>query len=466
MTESASLKLWTIPPLLLLYGLLVLSFHLNLVILSGFCGLTFLGLLLLLPLQTSLLASVTCLAANNLLIAIATSVTGTPPTTIEFAMPSALFLMSGLLLLLPSRTNHLVRTVLALSTVIVVHAGLSVPFHGVVALLNVRNLLIAFMALAAGYLIFKQGYRSATFAVTLSVLGVNLLFQILELGFRHELWQHLNYESVLLAKGLGMGVFYSSLVFIGSYLRSGGIYLEPVNLSLLAGFSFATLLAVPLSRPFKSIALGIALVIAILSGGKGGVFVIVVNLGLLATFRFVHAKHSSLILLSCWIIGGFVAKFGTLLLGAISSVIAPHLWAVASIIDTLLSPYALLGHGYGSSGAFHSIASSAELADATSRGAESGVASYIYQSGIIWVALVLIFINTVVRATNTLHDRQFPAIAAALILPWIAAIWQENALSPQALVISYLLLGSLIASRDTQGNSVSDKVTTLKQVTQ
>lgn len=411
----------------------------------------------------SIIVGINAALWNNFLIALIISALSTTANKINFAVPTAMLIAPPFLLLARSR-NWEADKYFAIGIAALLTMGLyGYIIHGLAALQEIRDPILLVSMLWSGTKIKDKSTIKTLWISALLFAACNLIFFSIEIISRTQLWSQLSYSNILTTKGLSLDVFLSRFSGIGLYMRNGGLMLEPVNISLFFAFLFASALTIPKSASLKLSIISLSIVNTLISGGKGGILIIPLAVLLLAALNIKIIYNNFLLLIATFII--FLSLSINHLLGLASEIAptaAPHFFAISTIADIIFSKYAILGHGFGSAGAFHSINHDVtNMSKAALRGTESGISSLLFQGGLLFFIIIYITIKKAIFNTNNthantkhMHHRAFYLIA----LPALASLWQENALSPQAAALILYLAGFTISIIKKQEVNLTSKI--------
>lgn len=389
---------------------------------------------------------------NNFLIALVISVLSATSNKINFAVPTAMLMAPPFFLLIRSR-NWKTDKYFAIGIAILLAMGVYGYFsHGLAALQEIRDPILLILLLWSGTKIKNKFIIKSLWFSALIFAVCNLIYFSVEIALRADLWGLLSYSNILTTKGLGLDVFLSRFSGIGLYMRNGGLMLEPVNISLFFSFLFSSALVILRSKNLRLLMIFLSIVDTIISGGKGGILIIPISLLLLAVLNIKLIYENFFLLITAFIFI-FSLSINHLLgvAGEIAPTALPHFLAISTIPDIIFSKYSILGHGFGSAGAFHSINHDVtNMSTAALRGTESGISSLLFQGGLFFFITIYVMTNKAIfnLSKNILANTKKEQHNALYLiaLPALASFWQENALSPQAAALIFYFAGSVISN--------------------
>jgi hypothetical protein len=214
--------------------------------------------------------------------------------------------------------------------------------------------------------------------------------------------------------------------------RFGGVLGDPVNLSLAAGGCAAVWSWRCLHRdnPWRGLLLCLGLLGAIvIAFGKGGPVLFVMALAAMwvlgKSLEGWIWKAPCLVVAGWMMIAGKVAVMDGFVRSTLPSA-GTHATSILSIGSDGDVVALLLGHGIGTSGAFSVILGGLPYAESVARGAESAVASLVWQLGFLGVAATLAALGVLARSLSAMGLAAVPLVGVSVAL-LIQGMIQENA---------------------------------------
>lgn len=250
------------------------------------------------------------------------------------------------------------------------------------------------------------------------------------------------------------------------YRRMASLFATPISMGYFV--AFALLYLVPFSHPLRRsswsslrivavLLLSITLVLTLVKGAYG-----IAALGAIAMFAAALGSRRG------WsfgriLVGWTLAAVPTVVVGILlfpRSTALLHLNGLVFTFQGLSGTDLLLGRGVGTGGTI-SARLGANVAVSASTGAESGIGTLLFQTGLIGVCLFLMFAVLLLKSLYTLYtDRAAETdlrLGALGVLGGLfgllgAVFLQENALAPIPIAPYYIFAGALLNARYRPGN--------------
>lgn len=301
------------------------------------------------------------------------------------------------------------------------------------------------------FLIGKYIVNSKEKLLQLLKFIVNLSFFIVLIGLvlyfcDYSVYEFLGIQNVYIAKG---AVFktndfddrFNTTLISTEFFRMGSILYEPINLSyFLIVPTIVSLFSIK-NNKVNAIKFIVILVGLVLTFGKGGYLLLAAVVGAYLIYNICKLFFESNKV--CFFLSLIIMLFGVIVFTLfyaknIGAAATTHFVAIEKTLKSL-NEHFLFGKGLGSGGNY-----GAQLDGWLESGGETGLMSMVYQMGIIFTFLVILFF-AILSYKNIQKAKSGMDIALSFlpIFTIIVYIYQENTLAPQCIFLIMLITGAM-----------------------